>query len=461
MKKFVRLSIVTFLFFLFLACELHAEDWVRVVDKGFGDPSNDYAWSMATFRGQLYVGTLNLLKGAEIWRSSSGESDTWERVYNSPSGIFSNSGIRYLYADGNQALYAAASGLKGAGVLKTTNGRLWITVGRGGMGDRQNNSIRCIVRFKDYLYGGMGNNGANLCRSKDGFTWRLVKTNPGFQSTRVLDPNTNSLVTNNMMIGELAVFNNQLYAFTWAKDVQPELYLKMTQATPEEAAGMVSQPPGAFEIWRSSDGVTWERVVGQNDAYGNGMGFSLLDPDEGLNNDIAVSTAVFKGQLYVGTQNNNKNTSIWRTPNGTQWTKVLSFFDLGENSNVYVWRLFPFKDKLYVSTLNVGAVGAPGITGAQIWASDSGDPDTFYNLVHNGFDGESVAWGDVQLPKNYGVRCFGVLNDTLFAGTATIFTMPITSTQNHAGSRLGNIMGIRGTAFVGQDVGCEIWQMVP
>jgi hypothetical protein len=309
-----------------------------------------------------------------------------------------------------------------------------------------------MVRFKDYLYGGMGNNGAQLCRSKDGFIWRSVRTNPDFQSTRVLDPNTNSWVTNNIMIGELAVFNDQLYAFTWTKDVQTEMYLDVLQTKPEETKKVIPQPPGAFEIWRTNDGVNWEPVVGQKDIYGNGMGFSLIDP-KGLNNDIAISTAIFKDQLYVGTQNTDGDTSVWRTPDGTQWTKVLSFLDLGEIFNFYIWRMFSYRDRLYLGTLNIGPVGVPGTTGAQIWVSDSGDAGTFHNLVHDGFDGERVAYNGIEIPKNYGIRSFGVLNDTLFLGTATIITIPITSKEYR-----GN--GWR-TTFIGQDAGCEIWKMVP
>lgn len=458
MKKTIKVLRVTSLFLFSLVClvclagESNAEYWEKVADKGFGDPSNDYAWSMTTFQGRLYVGTLNLLKGADIWRSRSGEPDTWERVYNSRSGTLSNAGIRYLYTDGDQALYACASSLRGAEILRTANGRSWIPVGRGGMGNWKNNSIRCMVRFKDYLYGGIGNNGAELCRSKDGFTWRLVKTDPAFQSTKVLDPDTNDRVINNLMIGELAVFNDQLYAFTWAKDVQPEMFIDVTQIEPEEAKDTIPQPPGAFEIWRSSDGVVWERVVGQNDKYGNGMGFSLLDP-KGLENDIAISTAVFKDQLYVGTQNSDGDTSIWRTSDGTEWEKVLSFFDLGEKFNFYVWRMFPYKERLYVGTLNIGPIGVPGTTGAQIWVSDSGDTGTFHKIINNGFDGVSLPWGSMEIPKNYGIRCFGVLNDTLFAGTATIVTIPITSKKDRRSAR--------GTFFVGQDAGCEIWKLVP
>ncbi|MEW5803586.1 MAG: hypothetical protein AB1847_15945 [bacterium] len=428
-----------------------AESWVKVVDKGFGEPSNDYAWGMATFRGMLYVGTLNTLKGAEIWRSGSGEKGTWQRVYNSPSGVFGNGGIRCLYADGDDALYACASNLRGAQILRTTNGRTWIPVARAGTGEWRNYSIRCMVRFKDYLYAGAGPKSASLCRSKTGFFWRPVRTNPSFESTKVLDPNTNTLITNNVLIGELAVFHDQLYVFTWVKDYTPDVMIGQMEAGFDQPV-VFPEPPGAFEIFRSSDGVQWEKVVGLDDEYGNGMGFCLRDPVYGLENDVVTSTTVFNDRLYLGTQNSTGKTTIWRTANGTDWEKILDFpDDYEENCNYYIWRMIPFHGKLYIGTMNVGVVGTPGVTGAQIWRTDSGDQYSFYNLVHNGFKEESfVVYENIVLPKNYGIRNFGILNDTLFAGTATTISAPLPKYGPE--DKLLDI--------VGKDIGCEIWKMV-
>ena len=112
--------------------------------------------------------------------------------------------------------------------------------------------------------------------------------------------------------------------------------------------------------------------------------------------------------------------------------------------NVYVWRMIPFKGRLFVGTLNQGLVGTPGVTGAQIWASDSGDRETFYNLVHNGFDGKTWVYGpDYEIPKNCGIRSFGILNDTLFAGTATPLSTLVPQT------------------ILINDIGCEVWKMLP
>ncbi|MEW5803580.1 MAG: hypothetical protein AB1847_15915 [bacterium] len=451
-----------------------AEEWEEVVPNGFGEPSNDYAWSMATFRGKLYVGTLNSNRGAEIWSSSSGEVDTWERVYNTLTT--SNLGIRCMYADEDRFLYACTSNVAGTEVMRTEDGYRWTTVGRKGLGDMRNSSIRCILRFGEYLYAGTGSKMAKLYRSKDGSAWELIDAQPGFETTIVNYPRTRIGVTNNILIGELAVFKNQLYAFTWTDDftairgpfsrsMPKDPFLRAPNKTSvvqnsddgnlvESIYGIwtrrstkpeFSRAPGAFEVWRSSDGLNWEKVVGQDDAYGNGMGFSGHDP-ENLANDLVTSVAVFNEKLYLGTMNGDGKTSVWRTSNGTSWEKVLDFFKMGEEYNFYIWRMIPFNGRLFIGTMNMGSEHDPGVTGAQIWASDSGDADSFYCLVHNGFGSGSIRVAGISMPKNYGIRSFGILNNTLFVGTATMLSIAMPGPPF-------------GVSIAGRKTGCEIWKL--
>jgi hypothetical protein len=517
MKKVAGLFIIAILLVFSLCHHLGAESWVNVVSDGFGEPNNDYAWSMATFRGKLYVGTLNVLNGAQIWSSSSGETDTWQKVYQSIPGT--NLGVRCLYADGNQALYAGTYNSSGAEILMTVDGQRWRPVARGGLGNPGNNSIRCMIRFGNYLYVGTGNSypppidtasqmrirsqfniaslrpsgksfqtlgsrlyGAKLYRSVDGSKWELVKADPGFESTKVLESATNKYVTNNVLIGELAVFNDYLYAFTWTEDATIQTSTQSESRRQYSLSPFIGEitkrastkpripmlgggpTPGAFEVWRSKDGVQWEKVVGQDDKYGNGMGFCFRDDPSGapMDNDVVTSVSVFKDQLYLGTVNYSCKPSVWRTADGTQWEKTLDFFALGEPSNLYVWRLIQFRDELFVGVLNMGYVGVPGGTGAQIWVSPSGDTGSFHALVHNGFDEETFTMLDVltyqqtgerqeiEGYKNYGVRTLGVLNDTLFAGTATVPSM-----------LLPGIDSPWRLTIAGTDIGCEIWKYVP
>ena len=109
-----------------------------------------------------------------------------------------------------------------------------------------------------------------------------------------------------------------------------------------------------------------------------------------------------------------------------------------------------FLNKLYVGTLNLGNAANPGVTGAQIWVSETGAPGSFYPLVLNGFDGQTIFFTkDLDLPKNCGIRSMCVFNDTLFVGTATILSLPV--------SRRGGRFGLY---VVGKKAGCEIWKMI-
>jgi len=441
MNKYIKSLSIAFVFVLFLVHPSDGHYWEKVVDKGFNNSRNSYAWSMETFKEKLYVGTLNLQGGGEIWCSDSGNQGSWQQVY---KAVFSrNRGIRCLYTDGQQALYATTSNKQGAQILRTTDGQTWTVVENKGLGNRKNNTIRCMARFEEYLYAGMGSSGAELYRSKDGFDWEMVDAEPSFESTKVQDPKTKRLVNNNLMIGELAVFTGHLYAFTWTIDGDQGGISKNIQVgTQSDIENSDSQAPfspvGAFEVWRSKDGENWEKVVGLNDPYGNGMGFSGIDP-ENINNNVVPSVAVFQERLYLGTQNEYGKTAIWRTANGSAWEKVLDFHKLGEECNYYIWRMLPYNNQLVIGTLNLGSTKNSAVTGAQIWVTDSGNPETYYNLIHNGFDGETVIITiGLKLPKNMGIRTFGILNDSLFAGTATF---PMNT--------------------IGKGVGCEIWKMTP
>jgi len=447
MGKWVKSLLIIIFLILLLSPYARAESWEKVVNMGFGSTRNDYAWSMAKFKGKLYVGTLNTYGGAQIWCSDSGDSETWQRV---GPRLSRNLGVRCLYADGNQALYVCMTSNFGAQILRSTDGKTWDKVTKNGFGNVKDYTIRCMVRFKSYLYAGVGCDGAKLYRSKNGLKWELINTNPSFTSTKVTNKNHFIPFTNNAMIGELAVFKDELYAFTWTKDSDPRsTFWSLSNLDVRENYQNLNEfflfpTPGAFEGWRSKDGVNWEKVVGLDDPYGNGLGFSLHDPDN-LNNDMVTSVAVFQGKLYLGTEHDFGKTSVWRTSEGTKWEKVLDFYKLGEEFNFYIWRLMPFDGQLFLSTANLGLAKNSKVTGAQIWVSHSGDVDTFYNLVHNGIDGESVSVFGMYLPKNYGIRSFAIFNNTLFVGTTTMLNIPARDSDLSDGIR----------------VGCEIWKMIP
>ena len=64
--------------------------------------------------------------------------------------------------------------------------------------------------------------------------------------------------------------------------------------------------------------------------------------------------------------------------------------------------------------------------------------------------GETWFYVDKEIPKNCGIRSFAILDDTLFAGTATPLNI-LTPIYN---PRANN-------AISDKDIGCEIWKFIP
>ena len=65
-------------------------------------------------------------------------------------------------------------------------------------------------------------------------------------------------------------------------------------------------------IWRSQDGLTWERVVD----FGAGTSFGgINDP----NNTHISSLQVNGSFIYAGTENSTTGGEVWRSPDGIAW----------------------------------------------------------------------------------------------------------------------------------------------
>jgi photosystem II stability/assembly factor-like uncharacterized protein len=110
---------------------------------------------------------------------------------------------------------------------------------------------------------------------------------------------------------------------------------------------------------------------------------------------------VFKGKLYASMTWGTCGNQIWRTDNGTEWTKVAD-----SPAHIPAWLLRVFNNELYT----IGA--SPTI---EIWRSSSGDPGSWENLVDDSF-------GD---PNNDYSWSATIYNGALYVGTNN----PITGSQ--------------------------------
>ena len=114
----------------------------------------------------------------------------------------------------------------------------------------------------------------------------------------------------------------------------------------ENAAGL--------ELWRSSNGTSWNAIAATGEvgaSYGNGFGIA--------NNTGAISMEIYNSYLYLSATR-GPGAQIWRTIDGTTWTQINdSGFNYGET---YIYNLESFGSNLYAGT---------GASRGEIWRCDS------------------------------------------------------------------------------------------
>jgi hypothetical protein len=241
------------------------ENWTLVEDAGFDDPGDIAIATFAVFSGTLYVAT-DSTNGLEIWRSSTGDSESWARVVDNGNGNTHN-GICTGLMEFNGYLYAAVENeTDGAEIWRTSNGTTWTSVVSGGFGDADNTQTGGLGIFDGYLYIGTRNDttGGQIWRTDDGTYWTQVISD-GFEDG------------NNFKVESLVAFGGELYA-----------------ATDNTVTGI--------EVWSSPDGEYWTQV--NTDGFGDSDNISPL---------WSVGTTVFDNNLYLGTTNNTDGGEVWAT----------------------------------------------------------------------------------------------------------------------------------------------------
>ena len=443
---------------------LSQRDFQLIAHGGFGDGLNNYAHSMAWFKGNLYVATMRgnfpLMKkklpiamnpwpvecpedpfdldlGAEIWRYSL-QDESWERVLKAPKIIGSHGkripreltyrGMLVYQADesvGPMLLVSTWSPAKGPGpvILSSKDGINFTPISEPGLIGLPVTTIRSLVQFKKRVYttpagsrGGNTNVSAHsvVYESRDPRTgkWEPV-SDFGFG-----EPGNKTLF-------EMAVFNDHLYVGTFNLE--------------------------GYQIWRTSaEGeppYNWEKIIDRG-AY------------RGAFNQCVLSMRPFKGALYVGSAIQGGGIDrqhkigpappelIRIFPDG-QWDllvgearntpegkkRPLSGYMPGFDNffNGYFWRMCEHDGWLYLSTFDWSAV--LGYASREPW------PEPFTNIVNHlgeqfildrlsGFDlyrsFDGVNWVPVSTngmgnPYNMGLRTMASTPHGLFLGTANPF----------------------------------------
>jgi tripartite motif-containing protein 71 len=261
--------------------------------------------------------------------------------------------------------------LTGAEVWHSGDGTTWAQVNADGFGDSNNFWATSIAAFGDDLYVGTfnWNTGAELWRSSGiggpPFTdWAQVNVD-GFGDA-----------SNVAGIAAMTVFGGDLYVGTGNNPLGPGT---------------------GCEVWRSSDGTTWNQV--NTDGFGD------------ANNVFVTSLAIFGGNLYVGTTNWNTGAEVWscQVCDGTDWTQVNA--DGFGGGNVGAASMAVFGGNLYVGTRNT--------SGAEVWNCQTCDGTDWTQVITGGF-------GDVN---NDEVTSMIPFDGDLCAGTSNNDAVPSTSCE--------------------------------
>jgi hypothetical protein len=230
-------------------------DWSLVAANGLGNPNNAGFTTFTSFNGMLYAAALNHIDGAELWRSSTGNDGSWNRVTAQGFGGGSAYFIITSLTTFNGQLYATVEATSGTGaqVWRTSNGTNWTLVSGNGFGDPNNFQTGGAVVYRGQLYVTTRNDvtGAQLWRSSDGTTWKQV-VGDGFGDI------------NNIKIESLTTYAGALYA-------------------------AANNPVTGVELWRSTDGVHWIQI--NADGYGDSGIYSSL---------WSNGTVVFQGNYLIG-----------------------------------------------------------------------------------------------------------------------------------------------------------------
>jgi len=283
---------------------------------GFGDPQNNYAFSSAQLRGDVYVGTgrnflfrifdafiqLGILPAdyefsyitspngdawsleraqdmsAEIWRLRKGE---WEKVYTS-----STTDVSPLYPFPLPVSPAFAAREPG---------------------------FRSMVTFKNAIYAASAASivpGRLLIKSSDGDNWEDVVTFP-----KIPESDSRSMV----------VHNGKLYV------------------------GPAGAPGGGSpaKLWAAADPPTDPSQV---DNWELKADFTNM----GSGTNVAVVSMVsWNDRLYVGTQNDEDGFQLWRSnseePSMNEWTNII-MSGAGDKASTRALTMTVFKDSLIVGT---------------------------------------------------------------------------------------------------------------
>jgi tripartite motif-containing protein 71 len=278
----------------------------------------------------------------------------------------------------------------------------WKQININGFGDPENGLLRSLETFQGALY----------ATGYQPYVWRMDSNGTWTQaSTRGFGDSTN--VENLAM----AVFNNSLYVATFtficddpdcdtwhtngpqfwrtadgttwenvtpsgsiSSDYRYVSFLESIDGRLYAGLGRGDASPLGAEIWRTADGLTWQKIA--SDGFKN-------DP---YNTDV-LSLVSYNGRLYAGTRHgdwqNDAHTNgplggeVWRSDDGSTWVQV-NDSGFGDVVAHRVEKLIVYNNALYAYVSRLGGTAK----GAEIWrctATICNSQSDWTKVVDNGF----------------------------------------------------------------------------
>lgn len=343
--------------------ESESSEWIQVIADGFGDSSQDTVPEMEVFEGYLYASTSPTDKGnAKLWRSDSGDPDSWESVTHFDPAL---SGDKSIHSFGVTSLnegyiwLGTGNKVKGAMIYQSQDGINWTGISERGFGNPALTGVSPhMVVFQGtdddapYLYAGMGSHGEGT----PGQVWRIP-----YESA---DPDDWELLV------DFADVNEKVQTITYFYAWDDTLYFGT------DAGG---------QLWESTDGVTFT----ENEYVGTGFGDKT--------NYVLSSFVVFDEYFYV-TTTNKYGGQLWRSNDGQEWEQITdNAFGKGKAVN-----------ELRSLRVSFGQLWLTGYTqtslsdGTPVWRSEDGvnfiqaNIDGFGDSTNNGKNAVTIGFEGYQ-----------------------------------------------------------------
>jgi hypothetical protein len=424
------------------------------INNSWAPNTFEFVLSMASFKGNLYVGLGNTASGndGQVWRwdgvswtqvGGQGMNSSWPATTNHYGEVDAMaSDVNYLYA----GLGIAAND----GEVWRYDGSTWEQIGGDSLNSGWTNyaeSIYALAIYKGNLIAGLGRStGDGEVWQWDGATW-----------IKIGGDGANSSWSGAQSVESLIVYNDELYAGLGYLTGNASLWRYDGSAWTEVGGNDIngSWAVGTYERVRTLAVYNGELFVGLGTSSGDGEAWRYYGANwekiggNGINSGWAgtieevQSFSSYKGRLYAGTGNSgNADAAVWAWGNNTYLESTISTFDTswhqvavtydGSIARMYIDGAL---DASAGKAITVASSSKPLLIGVGYGGREYGKPEARFNgqldelrlsnTVRTSFT--TTPYSDqpqtVSLAANArpsGVQHWDSLSDTQLAGGGTI-----------------------------------------